>query len=94
MRNNYCNFFGKIFGRVQGVGYRAWFKKNAKKLKICGWVKNCKDNSVEFEIFEKREILEKFIKMCYKGPLFCKVDKIIITEKSTKKFTDLEILME
>ncbi len=92
MKNNYCNFFGKVLGRVQGVGYRAWFKKTAQNLNVNGWVKNCEDNSVEFEIFAKREILEKFIKLCYRGPIFCKVNQIIITEKPKKEFDDIEII--
>ena len=92
MKNNYCNLFGKILGRVQGVGYRAWFKKNAENMDVSGWVKNCEDSSVEFEIYAKREVLKKFIKKCYKGPLFCKVDEIIITEKPTKELDNLKII--
>ena len=92
MKNNYCNYFGKVLGRVQGVGYRAWFKKNAEKFNINGWVKNCEDSSVEFEIYAKRVVLDKFIKICYKGPLFSKVDKIIITEKTKNKLHNFKII--
>ena len=92
MNNNYCNLHGKVRGRVQGVGYRAWFKKNADKLKIFGWVKSCSDKSVEFEIYADKVALDKLIEKCYQGPLFCKVEEIIITKKSKEEFTNFEII--
>ena len=36
-----------ISGDVQGVGYRAWTKRQAKDLGIVGWVKNREDKAVE-----------------------------------------------
>ena len=80
-----------IIGRVQGVGYRAWAKKNAKNLDIFGWVKNTEEKSVLIEISGKRKNIKLFISKCYKGPVFSRVDEIISTEKSFKKFTDFEI---
>jgi acylphosphatase len=36
-----------VRGRVQGVGYRAWTKRNALGLSLSGWVRNRRDGSVE-----------------------------------------------
>jgi Acylphosphatases len=36
-----------IGGRVQGVFFRAFTRKNALKLKIKGWVRNIPDGGVE-----------------------------------------------
>ena len=55
MRNKGFNIFGKIFGKVQGVGYREWARKKANHLKLKGWIKNCNDSTVEFEVNGKKK---------------------------------------
>ena len=90
---NKKNFFFKIFGRVQGVGYRAWTKKLADNLNFVGWVKNCNDGTVEIEIYCDEKKKNIFKEKCYKGPLLSKVNKIEETSKSEKKFNKFEILI-
>ena len=75
MTNNLLNFHLKIYGKVQGVGFRAWTKKTAEKLFLTGWVKNCEDESVECEVSGKRENIDFFVNACKKGPLFANVEK-------------------
>jgi acylphosphatase len=36
-----------IRGRVQGVGFRAWTEYTALQRGLQGWVRNCRDGSVE-----------------------------------------------
>ena len=36
-----------IFGKVQGVYFRAWVFDQAKSLGLCGWVRNLEDGKVE-----------------------------------------------
>jgi len=91
MRTDQTTYELKIIGRVQGVGYRAWAKKNAKNLDIFGWVKNVIDRSVFMEISGNRKNIKLFLFKCYKGPVFSRVDEIISKEKSFTKFTDFEI---
>ena len=85
-------FFLKIFGRVQGVGYRAWTKRLADSLNFVGWVKNCDDGTVEIEIYCDEKKKNLFKNKCYKGPLLSKVERIEETSKSEKKFNNFEIL--
>ena len=40
-----------VYGRVQGVGYRAWCVKQAKCLFLSGWVRNRANGSVEVNAF-------------------------------------------
>tara|TARA_B100001057_G_scaffold500234_1_gene614199 strand:- start:2291 stop:2572 length:282 start_codon:yes stop_codon:yes gene_type:complete len=91
MRIDETTFEFIIRGRVQGVGYRAWTEKIAKNLGIFGWVKNLSDRSVFIVISGNRKNIKLFLSKCYKGPIFSRVDEIISTEKSFKKFTDFEI---
>ena len=66
----------KVYGRVQGVGFRFFTKQWAEKLKIVGFVLNDKDGSVYIEAYGQKENLEKFLNNCFKGTSFSKVEKI------------------
>tara|TARA_B100000963_G_C22584527_1_gene652429 strand:- start:1208 stop:1489 length:282 start_codon:yes stop_codon:yes gene_type:complete len=89
--NNVCNYFCKIHGRVQGVGYRAWTKKTAKKYSLTGWVKNCKDLSVECEVSGNINEIKMFIKDCNEGPLFAFVKEIYTEKRPHKNFKEFKI---
>jgi len=68
----------KIFGRVQGVGFRFFCLNLAKKLQIKGFVKNEFDGSVYLEI-NKTDKINFFIENLKKNsPGF--IDKININE--------------
>lgn len=70
----------KIFGRVQGVGYRAWTENTATQMGLSGWVRNRTDGSVEAVITGNDKEVEKFIKACYDGPESAKVETISVLE--------------
>jgi acylphosphatase len=58
----------KVFGRVQGVFFRASTKARADQLNIKGYVRNENDGSV-FIIAEAEENnINTFIKWCESGP--------------------------
>lgn len=65
-----------IHGRVQGVGYRAWFASNAKKRELDGWVRNRRDGTVEAVIAGDVVDMEQMIKAAHKGPLAAKVTQL------------------
>ena len=91
MKNENCNMFGKVIGRVQGVGYRAWTKKTAYKYKLSGWVMNCSDKSVEFVVSGKKNNIDKFIKECYEGPTFSNVKTLDLKKLPFLEFKSFEI---
>ncbi len=57
-----------VYGRVQGVGYRYFAKKQAEKLQVFGFVKNMPDDSVKITAQGNEDKLNKFIDKCYDGP--------------------------
>ena len=83
--------FGKVFGRVQGVGFRAWTKKTAQKHNLNGWVMNCSDKSVEFVISGKKNSIDKFVKECYVGPIFSNVRTINLKKLPFLEYKEFEI---
>ena len=72
----------KVYGRVQGVGYRYFVERHAVKLGISGWVRNCSDGSVEIMAEGDPDSLEIFTDWCKKGPLFGSVSKIVPVARS------------
>ena len=91
MTNNLLNFHLKIYGKVQGVGFRAWTKITAENLFLTGWVKNCDDQSVECEVSGKKENIDFFVIACKKGPLFANVQNIQKRQECFKKFKNFSI---
>lgn len=76
----------KVYGRVQGVWYRAWVKREASARGLDGWVRNRQDGSVE-AIFAGTEVeVEEMIEICKLGPPSAKVVDI---NCSPAEFCDL-----
>lgn len=65
-----------VRGRVQGVFFRASTRDNALALGVTGWVKNCPDGSVEAVFEGKKDIVDKMISWCRKGPAGAFVEQI------------------
>lgn len=65
-----------IYGRVQGVGYRSWTVKNARKLGLTGWVRNTSEGTVQALFCGDTNAVEAMIEGCGDGPLAAKVERI------------------
>ena len=65
-----------IYGRVQGVGYRAWMVARAKQLGLKGWVRNRTDGTVESVISSKPSAIEQMLAACHEGPLAARVTQV------------------
>ena len=91
MKNESYNIFGKVFGRVQGVGFRAWTKKTAYKYNLNGWVMNCSDKSVEFVVSGKKNNIDKFIDECSRGPILSNVKTLSLKKLPFLEYKSFEI---
>lgn len=58
----------KVAGRVQGVGYREWMVAEARALGLSGWVRNCRDGSVEAVVSGDTAAVEELLRACRRGP--------------------------
>jgi acylphosphatase len=82
-----------VEGRVQGVFYRAWIAKSAKKLGIKGWVKNRDDGLVEAIFIGPKPKIEIMLKECRKGPRLAKIKRInVYWEEVPDRHFSFEIL--
>jgi len=66
----------KIFGLVQGVGFRYSVQKEAEKRGFIGYIKNLNDGSVELVAEGDKNDLKNFIQWCYNGVGLAQVRKI------------------
>jgi len=65
----------RVWGRVQGVGFRAFVAKNAADLDLTGWVRNVGYDQVETRAEGAREDLEKLVRIIQRGPSASRVEK-------------------
>ncbi|HTD06621.1 acylphosphatase [Undibacterium sp.] len=69
-----------IEGRVQGVGYRASFAYKADALGLSGWVRNCRDGSVEACVHGEAAAIEAIILWARRGPPAAQVRNVTIED--------------
>jgi len=69
-----------VTGRVQGVGYRAFFAREAARLALAGWVRNRIDGSVEALIHGDDAAVTAALDAARRGPSAGRVDHVAIFE--------------
>ncbi|MBI3335421.1 MAG: acylphosphatase [Candidatus Portnoybacteria bacterium] len=83
----------KIYGNVQGVGFRYWARNQAKALGLAGFCRNEADGTVTILAQGKQKDLDKFLKMCYDGPSFAQITHVTPEwEEAGEHFKTFEIL--
>jgi acylphosphatase len=80
-----------IFGRVHGVGFRAFVTWQARRRGLRGWVRNRRDGSVEALLIGEEDAVSAVTKECRRGPLSARVDrmeKVPAQDDGTAGFTE------
>ena len=67
-----------ISGRVQGVWFRGWTEREARKRGLAGWVRNLPDGSVEALFSGDPDQVDAMIEACWRGPPAAKVTDIVL----------------
>jgi acylphosphatase len=65
-----------IRGRVQGVGYRAWIRHQARLRRLDGWARNRRDGSVEALFAGPPQVVSEMIALCRRGPRSSRVEAV------------------
>lgn len=74
-----------VTGRVQGVGYRAFVRREAEALGLTGWVANLADGTVEIEAQGTRPALDAFDLRLRIGPKHSAVASVVRSEISDER---------
>jgi len=76
--------FIRIHGKVQGVGYRFFATRVARRLGLKGWIQNNRDGSVEAAVEGEKSSIDEWIEELKEGPRYAEVTKI---DQETKDFS-------
>lgn len=79
----------RIYGRVQGVWFRAWTANTATELGLAGWVRNRADGSVEALFAGSRDDVETMVARCHDGPPAARIDEVMRDEPSAQPGPDV-----
>ena len=70
----------KVYGKVQGVSFKAYCLKKAQEIGLCGWVQNNPDKSVEIFAQGNQNQLNEITFWANSGSPYARVDKVEITQ--------------
>ncbi len=81
-----------VAGKVQGVFYRDFARREAEKFGLTGYVKNLSNGTVEIVAEGNETDLKKLLLACKKGPLMAYVKNVDLKETdATGEFEDFDI---
>ena len=81
-----------VYGRVQGVGFRYFTRKEAEKIGIKGTVRNCVDGSVEIVAEGNHDQLQDFYNWLKVGPRTASVERVLEDNIENKHYPDFSII--
>lgn len=65
-----------VAGRVQGVGYREFVRRQAQTLGLAGWVRNRPNETVEVVAEGDEAALARLLLLLEQGPAMARVDDV------------------
>ncbi len=81
-----------IKGRVQGVGFRAFTRRNAMLLGLKGEVSNLPNGSVKAHIEGASDRVKQMLHLIKEGPSLARVDQVEVSSTDpTGKFKSFEV---
>ncbi|MDX1582533.1 MAG: acylphosphatase [Thermoanaerobaculia bacterium] len=82
----------KIHGKVQGVGYRFFATRVARRLGLKGWIRNLRDGTVDAAVEGESDSIDEWIEEIREGPRYAEVTKIDQESKAYQgKFGEFDV---
>lgn len=66
----------RVFGVVQGVGYRYFTQRQAMRLGLKGRVRNVRNGSVEIHAQGSADAVQSLLHYCQQGPVGAQVQRV------------------
>jgi len=82
-----------VRGRVQGVYFRASAQREARRLGVCGWIRNRADGALEIVAEGEEAAVRDLHGWAQKGPSAARVDKVDTRWRSyVGEYSDFRIM--
>lgn len=82
----------KVYGKVQGVGFRYYTLRQANKLGVKGWVRNARDGTVEIVAQGDPASLQKLAAAVKQGSPASEVKRIHVEETDgMKRYSSFQV---
>ena len=81
-----------VEGRVQGVGFRYFVFRQARRFGIVGWVRNLDNGCVELQAAGEADPMREFLDQVRTGPSFSYVSRVDVREVAAEEFDSFSIL--
>ena len=78
-------------GRVQGVWFRGATQEEARRRGAVGWVRNCRDGSVEAVFEGAPEAVDALVAWCRRGPPAARVENVELHEETPEGLRGFDI---
>jgi len=78
----------RVFGLVQGVGFRYFVRESALSLMLKGWVRNAEDGSVEALFEGDEDSIHRAVELCRMGPPMASVERVTVSPDSGDQLPD------
>lgn len=82
----------RIEGLVQGVGFRVWVERTARRIGLDGWVRNRRDGGVEAVLSGEPQLVEAMIGRCHQGPPASSVQFVKVLEETELPAPGFQVL--
>ena len=81
----------KVYGRVQGVFFRASTKKKAEVLGVTGTVCNQADGTVFIKASGPGDKIQELIAWCSTGPPLARINKVEVNDDDSELVSGFEV---
>ncbi|MCD1294463.1 acylphosphatase [Methanocella sp. CWC-04] len=80
-----------VSGRVQGVGFRAFTRKNAVMLGVKGYVENQRDGTVHAVMEGNEHQVDKLLEVVKNGPMTSRVRDVKVKDIDKSGYTGFDV---
>ena len=80
-----------VSGRVQGVGFRHYARREARRLGLVGWVRNLDDGRVEVWIEGSRRSADAMLHWLREGPPTARVERLEVAEREPEGHAEFRV---